>query len=318
MKCLVTAIGSMSAEVVITHLALLPGVEVIGCNMYPAAWTPASRLVQRFHQVPSVKEEVAYLARLLQICQGEHISHVIALTDPEVDVLSIYQEKFSALGVVLCIPPRTAVQIARDKLEMYRRFAKHPRIRPILTTDFQEARFMAFSGPLLAKPRCGRSSEGQVQIFDAVALQFWGERLDGQDYVVQPLHIGDVMVVDVVRNPDGHSATMTRQELLRTTNGAGMVVRMQPEHICDVLAQEVAETLGMYGCINVEFLMVNDAPLLMDINPRFSAGVVFSIMAGYDMVANHLRCFSDKNLEPCATAPNSVYARGFVEHSLQD
>ena len=318
MKCMVTAIGSMSAEVIITRLALLPGVEVIGCNMHPAAWTPASRLVQRFHEVPSAKEEAAYLARLLQICQGEQISHVIALTDPEVDVLSIYHEKFAALGVVLCIPPRTAVQTARDKLEVYRRFAKHPRIRPIATTDFREARFMAFSGPLLAKPRYGRSSEGQVHISDAVALQFWGERLGGQDYVVQPLHTGNVMVVDVVRHPDGHSAAMTRQELLRTTNGAGMVVRMQPGHICDVLAQEVADTLGMHGCINVEFLMVNDAPLLMDINPRFSAGVVFSIMAGCDMVANHLRCFSDKNLEPCSAAPNSVYARGFVEHSLQD
>jgi carbamoyl-phosphate synthase large subunit len=318
MKCLVTAIGSMSAEVVITHLALLPGVEVIGCNMHPAAWAPASRLVQRFHQVPSAKEEAAYLARLLQICQGEQVSHVIALTDPEVDVLSVHHEKFSALGVVLCIPPRPAVKAARDKLEMFRRFAKHPRIRPIATTNFQEARSMAFSGPLLAKPRCGRSSEGQVHIYDADSLQFWGERLDGQDYVVQPLHTGNVMVVDVVRHPDGHSAAMTRQELLRTTNGAGMTVRMQPGHICDVLAQEVASILGMHGCINVEFLMVNDAPLLMDINPRFSAGVAFSVLAGYDMVVNHLRCFSDKNLEPCSAPPNLVYARGFVEYSLQD
>lgn len=318
MKCLVTATGSMSAEVVITHLALLPDVEIIGCNMHPAAWTPASRLVQRFHQVPSAKEETAYLVRLLQICQVERISHVIALTDPEVDVLSLHREKFAALGVVLCIPPHPAVQTARDKLEMYRRFANHPRIRPITTTDLRDIGFMAFSGPLLGKPRSGRSSEGQVYIPDAAALQFWGERLAGQDYVVQPLHTGNVMVVDVVRHPDGQTVAMTRQELLRTTNGAGMTVRMQPGHICDVLAQEVADNLGMHGCINVEFLMVNDAPLLMDINPRFSAGVAFSIMAGYDMVANHLRCFSDKNLESCSAPPNSVYARGFIEYSLQD
>lgn len=318
MKCLVTAIGSISAEVVINHLTLLPGAEVIGCNMHPAAWTPASRLVQRFHQVPSAKDEATYLARLLQICQSEQISHVIALTDPEVDVLSIHHEKFAALGVVLCMPPHLAVQTARDKLEVYRRFAKHPRIRPIATMDFRGARLMALSGPLLAKPRCGRSSEGQVHISDATALKFWEERLDGQDYIVQPLHTGNVMVVDVVRHPDGQSAAMTRQELLRTTNGAGMTVRMQPEHICGVLAQEVADILGMHGCINVEFLIVNGTPLLMDINPRFSAGVAFSIMAGYDMVANHLRCFSDKSLEPCSAPPHSVYARGFVEYSLQD
>lgn len=318
MKCLVTAIGSMSAEAVITRLAHLPDMAVIGCNMHPAAWTPASRLVQRFHQVPSAKEEAAYLARLLQICLDERISHVIALTDPEVDVLSVHHEKFTALDVVLCIPPRPAVQTARDKLAMYRRFAKHPRIRPIITTDFREAGLMEFSGPLLAKPRCGRSSEGQVHIPDANALQFWIKRLAGQDYVVQPHHAGDIIVVDVVRHPDGQTAAMTRHELLRTTNGAGMTVRMQPRHICDALAQEIADDLGMHGCINVEFLMVNDSPLLMDINPRFSAGVAFSIMAGYDMVANHLHCFSNKKLGPSSAPPSAVYARGFVEYSLKD
>lgn len=318
MKCLVTAIGSMSAEAVIDRLTLLPGVEVVGCNMHPAAWTPASRLVQHFHQVPSAKEEAAYLARVLKICQDERVSHVIALTDPEVDVLSIHHEQFAALGVVLCMPPRLAVQAARDKLEVYRRFAKHPRVRPITTTDFRQAEFMVFTGPLLAKPRCGRSSEGHVRIPDAAALQFWCERLAGQDYVVQPHHAGEVMVVDVVRHPCGRMVAMTRQELLRTTNGAGMTVHMQPGHICDALAQEVADDLGVYGCINVEFLVVNGTPLLMDINPRFSAGVAFSIMAGYDMVANHMRCFSGTNLEPCSAPPNAVYTRGFVQHSLQD
>jgi carbamoyl-phosphate synthase large subunit len=35
----------------------------------------------------------------------------------------------------------------------------------------------------------------------------------------------------------------------------------------------------------------------MDINPRFSAGISFSILAGYDMVKNHLNCFMDNEIE---------------------
>ncbi|WP_225783651.1 ATP-grasp domain-containing protein [Xenophilus sp. Marseille-Q4582] len=319
MKCLVTAIGSMSAEAVISRLARLPGVEVVGCNLHPASWTPASRLVRCFYQVPSAKDAAAYVARLLLICERERVSHLIALTDPEVDVLSAHREAFAVAGIVLCIPPEPAVQVARDKLSIYRRFADHPRIRPIATADLHEAERRAFSWPLIAKPRRGRSSEGQVHIPDAGALQFWGARLVGQDYVVQPCHVGDVMVVDVVRHPEGKAAAaMTRQELLRTANGAGMTVRMQPGHPCDALAQEVADTLDMRGCVNVEFLIVNGVPLLMDINPRFSAGVAFSIMAGYDMVANHLRCFVGENLAPCLAPPDAVYTRGFLEYSLQN
>ena len=83
MKCLVTSIGSMSAEAVICRLVLLPDVEVIGCNMYPAPWVPASRLVKRYYQVPSAKEEAPYIDQLLKICQLEDVTHVIVLTDLE-------------------------------------------------------------------------------------------------------------------------------------------------------------------------------------------------------------------------------------------
>lgn len=319
MKCLVTAIGSMSAEAVITRLMLLSDAEVIGCNMHPAPWTPASRLVKRYYQVPPANEEAAYIAQLLQICQNERISHVIVLTDPEVDLLSAHKEAFAAVDSVLCIPSQPAVQTARDKLAIHQRFASHPRIQPIMTMDLREAKVINFPWPLIAKPRRGRSSERQVHIPDADALEFWRKRLAEQDYVVQPFHAGDVLVVDVVRQPgSGASASMVRQELLRTINGAGMTVRMLPGHICGAQAAEVADVLDLQGCVNMEFLVVDGMPLLMDVNPRFSAGVAFSMQAGYDMVVNHLRCFDGGVLEPCFPPANTVYARGFVEYSLQD
>ncbi len=319
MKCLVTAIGSIAAEAVIGRLTLLPGVEVVGCNMHPASWTPASRLVHRFHQVPSAKESVAYVAQLLRICQKDGITHLIVLTDPEVDLLSTHHEAFAAVGTQLCIPPQAAVQLARDKLEIYRRFVDHPRIQPIGTAALGDTEQILFSYPLIAKPRWGRSSEKQVLISDKNALQFWSERLAQQDYLVQPFHTGDVLVVDLVRRPGGSSVAIARQELLRTANGAGMTVRMLSGHGCCALATEVADMLDLQGCVNLEFFVVDGVPLLMDINPRFSAGVAFSLLAGYDMVANHLRCFTGGNLDPyLPLVTDVIYARGFVEHSLQD
>lgn len=319
MRYLVTAIGSMSAEAVIQAIARQPNTMVVGCNMYPREWTAASRLVDRFHQVPSARDAQAYLSCLLDICRREQISHVIPLTDLEVDVLSVDRQRFDEMGVTLCISPPSSICTARDKLALHQCFADHPHIRPIPTADLQGEAHPGFPYPLLAKPRRGRSSEGQVSIPDAVALQFWRSQLAGQDYVVQPRYAGDVFVADVVRQPDGgRSATMTRRELLRTPNGAGMSVRMQPGHVCDALALEVAEMLGLCGCINMEFLMVDGTPLLMDVNPRFSAGVAFSVMSGYDMVSNHLRCFDGGQIESCMPSPDKVYARGLIEYSLQD
>lgn len=319
MRYLVTAIGSMSAEAVIQAIARRPNAAVVGCNMYPKEWTAASRLVERFHEVPSARDSQVYLSRLLDICMRERISHLIPLTDPEVDVLSADRQRFDEMGITLCISPQPAIRTARDKLALHQCFADHPRIHPIPTTYLQGEEHPGFPYPLLAKPRHGRSSEGQVHIADPSALQFWRSRLAGQDYIVQPRCAGDVFVTDVVRQPDGgRSAAMTRQELLRSPNGAGMTVRMQPGHACDALAVEAAKILGLYGCINLEFLVADGAPLLMDVNPRFSAGVAFSMMSGYDMVSNHLRCFDGGQITPCAPPPAKVYARGLVEYFLQD
>lgn len=319
MKCLVTAIGSMSAESVIQAISLQPGVEVVGCDMHPMEWAAASRLINRFYLVPPARNETAYIFKLLEICRLETISHLIPLTDPEVDVLSANMLSFHEAGVIICVSPQSAIRTARDKLAVAQEFSQHPRIRSIPTADLQDATDFDFLYPMLAKPRWGRSSEGQVHIPDVAALKFWRTRLAEQAYVIQPLYSGDVFVVDVVRQPDGSRlAAMTRQELLRTSSGAGMSVRMCPGHVCDALATEAADILGLCGCVNMEFLVVDGSPLLMDVNPRFSAGVAFSMMSGYDMAANHLRCFDGGVVEPCQPPPDKIYVRGSIEYSLQD
>lgn len=317
MRCLVTAIGSMAAEAVIQGVRRQPGAEVIGCNMFPREWTAASRLIEKFYVVPSSRDESTYLSRLFEICENERISHLVPLTDIEVDVLSANRGRFHEMGVKLCVSSHSTICAARDKLAIYRYFSNNYCIRPIPTADLQSERVFDFSYPMLAKPRRGRSSEKQVSIPDAKALQFWRTQLVQEDYVVQPFLAGTVFTVDVVRQLDGQkSVAMTRQELVRTVNGAGMTVNIRPRHACDALALKVADILGVCGCVNMEFMCVNGTPMLMDVNPRFSAGVVFSVMAGYDMVVNHIRCFDGVQIDPCFLPEAKIFTRGFVEYLL--
>lgn len=316
MRYLVTAIGSMSAEAIIGAISRQPGATTVGCNIHPREWTAASRLVDQFHQVPPARDTPAYISRLLEICASERISHIIPLTDPEVDALSAERQRFEEQDVRLCISSAKAIGLARDKLAIHQCFSGHPHIHPIPTVELGAEMPPGFPYPLLAKPRHGRSSEGHIVIPDAATLAFWRPRLVKDAYVLQPLLRGEVFVSDVVRDQNGSmSAAMTRRELLRTPNGAGMTVKMEPGHECDALAGEAAKIIGLHGCVNLEFLMVDGTPFLMDVNPRFSAGVAFSLMAGYDMVANHLRCFSSgSRIDPPVRPPDAVYVRGIIEY----
>ncbi|MFQ9705363.1 MAG: ATP-grasp domain-containing protein [Enterocloster clostridioformis] len=52
------------------------------------------------------------------------------------------------------------------------------------------------------------------------------------------------------------------------------------------------------GCVNMEFIEDRDGVYhMLECNPRFSGGVEFSCLAGYDCVTNHLRCFEGKEIE---------------------
>lgn len=317
MNVLVTAIGSMSADCVISSLRSMGVSHVSGSNSLPRDFTPAASLVDSFHLVPAASETNAYRTRLLDICLDEGISHLIVLTDVEIDALLEVREDLLAGGTTLCIPSSEAIKVCRDKMLLHDTFREDTRINVIPTvkassiTRPEDVRF-----PLLAKPRAGRSSEGLLRFDTRSDLEANQQRLD-DDYILQPALAGSIFVVDIVRHgATGRMATMAREELLRTANGAGLTVRMHPRGEINEMAMHFAEELSLNGCINIEFIVSDSHIWLMDANPRFSAGVAFSRMAGYDMVKNHLRCFSGAGIEVAVSPSACVYGKHYVEMAM--
>lgn len=311
---LVTAIGSFCAEAVIRSLRRVTPSRVVGVSTLPREWSATSVMLDAFHRVPPAREVAACIARVLEICQAEQVTHVIPLIDLEVDAFSPHRQAFSERGISLCMAPAETVRIARDKWLVYETFRDHPVVHPIPTWRLEDPAVDSLPFPLHAKPRDGRSSEGLARILDSDDLAYLRKKLRARPYVVQPLLDGEVCVVDIVRRrATGQSAAMARQELVRTSNGAGVTVRMLDEPVLIEAANQIAAALDLDGCINIEFLVGGDWPLVMDINPRFSGGVGFSHLSGYDMVANHLRCFSGETLDlPVIPAP-AIHARRYVE-----
>nr|WP_243434458.1 ATP-grasp domain-containing protein [Pseudomonas sp. 30_B] len=288
--------------------------RILGSSTVPEEWTATSALLDGVHQVPVARDSRAYVDSVLALCESEGVTHVLPLTDAEIDAFALHHQAFSRRGITLCMSPVEGVRISRDKWRVFEVFRSDPNIHTIATWLLEELPSTGLAFPLIAKPRGGRSSEGLERIYDVHDLVYFRRKLDGRGYIVQPLLEGEVCVVDVVRQRDsGCSAAMARQELMRTSNGAGMTVRMLNDPQLIDAALDVARALDMNGCVNVEFLMHDDVPLLMDLNPRFSAGVAFSQLSGYDMVANHWRCFSGEALDEPVMPEPRIYVRRIVE-----
>lgn len=311
MNILLTAIGSFSADCVVSSLKR-GGHKVVGCDIYPSEWHPVTRDCDLVYQVPFATKETEYVSALLDICRDENIGVLFPLTDLEIDVLNNYRDDFKTVGVNLCIQSEYCLSIARNKHEIAKLFAKDKFIKTpktILATESLDA----ISFPAIAKPYNGRSSEGLLKLLSKEEVCLIHNR---EKYILQELLSGNVYTVDYVRDIYGNDFSVPREELLRTKNGAGTTVRVVQDQRIQKMVSYIGSKLGIVGCVNMEFIHHEDDFYLIDINPRFSAGVAFSCCVGYDMVISHLNACLANSIETPVSFEEQIIAKRYREEVL--
>ena len=313
MNILVTAIGSFSADYVISSLNQ-SGHNVIGCDIYPAEWHAVSRDCAAVYQVPLATTGEDYINALLKICTKHQIDFIFPLTDVEIDVLAPHRAQFAQVcNGRLCIQSDEVLRIARNKLTMCQFFADDQLVDVPPFSDSANTP-ADFPLPAIAKPINGRSSEGlciirnQNELLQIKLLP---------DYILQEKLNGPVFTVDYVRNAAQETdVAIPREELLRTKNGAGTTVKTACDSALINTVSYIGRILGVNGCINMEFILHEGRYYLIDINPRFSAGIAFSGMLGYDMVLAHLSCFTGGTIPSAPALSELIITKRYREEIL--
>lgn len=303
---LLTAVGSASAGIVIERLHAL-GYRVVGCDIYPQAWNVASGEVDAFFQAIYATDADAYVRQMEEAVRRERADFLIPLTDVEVDALCAHKARFAALGCVLCVPDEPCARLCRDKQAMAALLARKNVCRVIPTRSPYGWEPEPSAYPLMLKPLHGRSSQGQV--IARTPQAYHAALATREDYIAQPYLAGDVYTVDVARDHLGHVQALTRHELLRTSNGLGIAVRILPGHPLEEICAQVAACAGVIGVVNMEFIVNDDGMWFLEVNPRFSGGVGFSVLAGVDFPALNLQCHAGEAIGPRADVREMTLAR---------
>lgn len=310
MNILITAIGSMSAEAVIGSLKK-KNYYLVATDIYPKDWTITASYVDKFYQVP-LFSDIHYIDKLIEICHENNITHLVPLTDPEIDRIILQRNLFEKENIKVCLPGNDAVKIARDKLKIFETFSgfNFNFFDVIPTFTRIEEKLRELNCTIIAKPRNGRSSEGLLRFSNLSLL----EKLElDNSYIYQPEINGLVITIDTVRDKNGNVASVARQELKRTVNGAGVTVKLLYNEDILNIAKIITTKLDIIGCINIELIYSNNKYFLLDINPRFSAGLAFSEIAGYDFVNNHMNCFNGINIDPQIKYDEIFISKRYIE-----
>ena len=288
---LLTAVGSASAASVNQQLHRA-GHRVVGCDIYPQAWNCTSCEVDAFFQAVLTTDREAYIAQMEAAAEREHVNFLIPLTDVEVDVLCKEKERFSRLGCTVCTPDEAVAALCRNKLDMAQMLSEHSVCRTIPTRSPYGWEPEDGDFPLMLKPLHGRSSQGQAVVRTKEAYHSTLQSRD--DYIAQPFIKGGIFTVDVARDRFGSVQCLCREELLRTVNGLGTTVRIHPGHPLESICAKVAEAAQIVGVVNMEFIGHGEEYYFLEVNPRFSGGVGFSIAAGVDFANLEIAIFEGK------------------------
>lgn len=303
MNILLTAIGSAAAKDAQKALKKAKH-KVYGCDIYPKEWLWGASGFAEVFQVPLAKES-GFADALLEIAEKQHIDMIIPLTDLECDVLAPEKARFAEQGIHLACLDAPLQAICRNKLRLPERLCSICTTIPSFPRDAQ----LNEGFPYLLKPNKGRSSQHQLIARSKEELDAF--RSLRSDYIIQPYIKGSVFTVDAVRDSMGGCMCLVRKELLRTVNGLGTTVECYKAHELEEICAHILQELDIIGTVNLEFIQAEEQYYFLEINPRFSGGIGFSRMAGYDFVNAHVRAHIGKAISLEHKKKNRLIVQGY-------
>lgn len=318
---LITAIGTMAATTIALELrkASEP-YKLIGADCNPAYEIVSSKDVDEFYQFPiAVENQEKYLKFVLYFCQKHNVRFLFAVIDEEIVNYSKNRELFEKIDVNLCIPNHDLIMTCHYKDVFSKWIWKtFPEIAIRSFGSLKEIGEKTF--PVFVKPVVGRASNGCSIVKDFEELSvILNERSieEASEILVQEYVQGEVVAVDIVRNAKTCQVTIVqRLELLRNKNGCGVAVEIIRDEILEKICMDLAESMNLNGVINAEFFRRGRDFKIIEINPRFSAGIGFSCLAGCEMVLDALKIAEGKECGISNVSIGAHYARRYEIYEL--
>lgn len=310
-----TITNAVSADIAIKSLRRM-GYRLVGSDANPKEWVVGSNRVDAFYQAPLVTDHEAYLAFIKDVCVKENVSFIIPFIDIEVDLFSDNRDWFDERGIKICISPKEAISILRNKKKLADYIAKEcPEITSIPTKNLRDIDELEWNFPVVCKPYNGRSSQGLRYIHNQEEWDEFRATADKDLYIVEPFIEGPIVMVEIVRQPDTHKVVaMTRRELMSTPHGLSTTVYLYQDKSLEERSKLLAEKIGIAGNVNFEYILDPKGEYhFVECNPRFSAGCEFSCFGGYDIIENHIKCFEGEEIEDYHFKHTMVIARQYEE-----
>ena len=313
---LVTAIGTVTATAIVRELKKTGDFHIIGADVNEQNQIATSLDVDEFYKFPySTGED--YIPFAIEFCRLHKVDYYYAVIDKEVVNISANRDRFAKIGTRLCVVNYEFARICHYKDVFGKWIMEHiPEIAIKEYCDLDEAGGASY--PLFIKPSEGVASTGcrKIDSFEELSSCLGADEI-GKTILVQDYMEGTNITVDCVRNrATAQKIQIQRRELLRNSNGCGIAVEIfhddELERICD----RIMEGLDLNGVVNMEFFETGHGYRIIEVNPRFSAGTLYSCMSGVNTVLNAMRIADGEDCEFGNIAVGAHFAERYEPYRM--
>lgn len=319
-KVLITALGTSAASTIVRELREDQSLYLIGADIVQSNQIVTSQEIDEFYVFPpSVTEQEKYIEFVLDFCQKHNVDYYFAIIDEEVVSVLANRDRFEALGVKLCMVNDEVIQKCHYK-NIFSSWieSEFPEIAIKEYRTDQDIKNAQY--PLFIKPVEGRASIGCQTVKSYELLQeILNNKLIGQDIIVQEnIEYKKIVTVDVLRNKrTGQFFQLQRIELLRNSKGCGIAVKIIYDKALAKIVTAICEKLDLDGIINIEFFVCAEGYKIIEINPRFSAGYVFTYMSGAKFAMNAIKIAEGMACDIPQVEIGKFYAKRYEAYEMQ-
>lgn len=252
------------------------------------------------HQILPEVSNPAYAVKLLTFCIENKIDVIVPLIDPELEVLASRKKLFANEGIMVVISPPETIEMAFDKYKTWEFAIEHgiPTPRTVLTVDaaLDNIRNGRMHWPLVVKPRKGSASLDITYCRDEIQLC---GAMDGcpdpmiQQFVEGPEYGFDLFGDDQFRPI---SVYCKKKLTMRAGETDKAVSANSPELI--EFGTKLLNAMKLFGPADVDVILSDKGPQLLEINPRFGGGYPCSHLAGADFCRKLIDIRGGKPLTP--------------------
>jgi carbamoyl-phosphate synthase large subunit len=267
------------------------GGSVVIADVNPLS--PAVYAADRAYEVP-LSTDAAYLEAVRRICRQERIALIVPTIDDELTLFAAAAPAFADAGIRVAVSPPATTIACNDKYETWRLLSSHS--LPVARTYLPDALPSEPVYPLFIKPRSGRGGVAAFPVRNQHELRFFLDYVP--DPVLQPYLSGPEFTIDLFCDFQGRPLSVVPRE--RVVIRAGVVDRGRTVHDTRLIELGVAcaRAIECVGAVNIQCRVVDDRPVIFEINPRFSGGIPLTIAAGADFPRMLVQLARGRQVDP--------------------